>query len=75
MNPQSIYALGKASTYMLCKMYKKIYGLKIYGAIFFNHESPRRSDEYVSQKIIRHACEIAKGKKKIFIPWGYKCKD
>ena len=35
MNPQSIYALGKASVYMLCKMYQRIYGLKIYGAIFF----------------------------------------
>jgi GDPmannose 4,6-dehydratase len=79
MNPQSIYALGKASTYMLCKMYKKIYGLKIYGAIFFNHESPRRSEEYVSQKIIKHACEIVKKKRKFLylgdtsakIDWGY----
>ena len=79
MNPQSIYALGKASVYMLCKMYKKIYGLKIYGAIFFNHESPRRQDEYVSQKIIKHACEIVKKKRKFLylgdtsakIDWGY----
>ena len=66
MDPHSIYALGKASTYMLCRMYKKLYNIKIYGAIFFNHESPKRSAEYVSQKIIKHACEIAYKKRKYF---------
>ena len=79
MNPQSIYALGKASVYMLCKMYQRIYGLNIYGAIFFNHESPRRPEEYVSQKIIKHSCEIIKNKRKFLylgdtsakIDWGY----
>ena len=79
MDPHSIYALGKASTYMLCRMYKKLYNLKIYGAIFFNHESPKRSAEYVSQKIIKHACEIAYKKRKYLylgdvnskIDWGY----
>ena len=53
INPQSIYALGKSSVFNLCKMYKQIYNIPIYGAIFFNHESPRRSPEYVTQKIIK----------------------
>lgn len=60
-------------------MYKQIYNIPIYGAIFFNHESPRRSPEYVTQKIIKEACEIYhKKKKKIYlgdikakIDWGY----
>ncbi len=79
ISPQSIYALGKSSVLNLCKMYRNIYNIPIYGAIFFNHESPRRSDEYVTQKIIRDACEIYhKKKKKIYlgdinakIDWGY----
>ena len=79
INPQSIYALGKSSVFKLCKMYNQIYNLPIYGAIFFNHESPRRSTEYVTQKIIKEACEIYfKRKKKIYlgdinakIDWGY----
>lgn len=79
INPQSIYALGKSSVFKLCKMYNQIYNLPIYGAIFFNHESPRRSTEYVTQKIIKEACEIyLKRKKNIYlgdisakIDWGY----
>jgi len=79
MNPSSIYALGKSSVYSLCKMYQDLYKLPIYGAIFFNHESPRRSNEYVTQKIIQQACEILyKKRKKIClgditarIDWGY----
>ncbi|MDC1200502.1 GDP-mannose 4,6-dehydratase [Pelagibacteraceae bacterium] len=78
-NPQSIYAVGKTSAYLICKMYQKIYNLKIYGAIFFNHESPRRSAEYVTQKIIQQSCEIYfKKRKNIYlgdisakIDWGY----
>ena len=54
-------------------MYRNIYNIPIYGAIFFNHESPRRSDEYVTQKIIRDACEIYHKKKKkiyyVFYSW------
>ena len=36
-------------------MYKKVYGLKIYGAIFYNHESPKRSNDYVTKKIVEIA--------------------
>ena len=34
---------------------------------FFNHESPRRSDEYVTKKIIKGVCDIYFGKQKFFI--------
>lgn len=79
ISPSSIYALSKASAYLASKMYNKIYNLNICGAIYFNHESPRRNKEYVSQKIVRTACDIYKGKKNkielgdinIKIDWGY----
>ena len=77
--PASVYALAKASTYLASKMYSKIYNLFICGAIYFNHESPRRSDEYVTKKIIKGVCDIYFGKKKFLylgdisaeIDWGY----
>jgi len=78
-SPLSIYALGKVSSYYACKMYRDVYNLKICGAIFFNHESERRPDEYVSRKITRSVARIYYGKQKklvlgnvkIKIDWGY----
>jgi GDPmannose 4,6-dehydratase len=65
--------------YYICELYKKVYNLKIYGAIFYNHESPRRSAEYVTQKIVKNVCEIYFKKKGYLelgdvnakIDWGY----
>jgi GDPmannose 4,6-dehydratase len=78
-NPQSIYAMAKVSAFYICNLYKQVYGLKIYGAIFYNHESPRRPAEYVTQKIVSHVCDIYKGNRKYLelgdikakIDWGY----
>ena len=79
LSPSSIYALAKSSTYLAAKMYQNIYKTFICGAIFFNHESPRRSDEYVTKKIVKSVCEIFRQKKKYIylgdisakIDWGY----
>ena len=79
LSPRSVYALAKASTYLASKMYSNVNNLFICGAIFFNHESPRRSQEYVTTKIIKAACNIYYGKQKYLylgditakIDWGY----
>ena len=63
-NPQSIYAISKVSCYFLCNFYREAFNLKIYNSIFYNHESPRRSKEYVTKKIVEHVCEIYRGKRK-----------
>ena len=60
-------------------MYSKVYNLHICGAIFFNHESPKRHRDYVSKKIVQNVCEIFHGKRKYIylgnikskIDWGY----
>ena len=78
-SPLSIYALGKVTAYYACQMYRKVYGLKIYGAIFYNHESEIRPEEYVTRKITKSVARIYYGKqKKLFlgdikakIDWGY----
>ena len=77
--PLSVYALSKASAYYICEFYKKVFNLKIYGAIFFNHESERRTPEYVSRKITKAVARIFYNKQKklylgdmnIKIDWGY----
>jgi len=78
-SPLSIYALGKVTAYYACQMYREVYGLKIYGAIFYNHESEIRPDEYVTRKISKSVARIFYGKqKKLYlgdikarIDWGY----
>ena len=74
-NPQSVYAISKVTCYHLCNLYRSVYKLKIYNAIFYNHESPRRSEEYVTTKIVKHVCEIYKKRRKNFRTWRYNCKN
>ena len=60
-------------------MYSRIYNLHVCGAIFYNHESPKRSKDYVTKKIVQTVCEIYHGKKNNIylgdisarIDWGY----
>jgi len=78
-SPLSIYALGKVTAYYACQMYKNVYGLKIYNAIFYNHESEIRPEEYVTRKITKAVSRIYLGKQKLLIlgdikakiDWGY----
>ena len=63
-SPLSIYALGKVTAFHACEMYKKIYNLKIYNAIYYNHESEFRPEEYVTRKITKSVAKIYHGKQK-----------
>ena len=79
LTPLSIYALGKVTAYHACKLYRDVFGLKICGAIFYNHESEIRPEEYVTRKITRAVARIYYGKQKMLklgdvnakIDWGY----
>ena len=78
-NPNSVYALAKATAYQACRMYSRTYNLFLCGAIYYNHESPKRSKDYVTKKIVENVCGIYHGKKKNLylgdikakIDWGY----
>ena len=78
-SPLSIYALGKVTAFYACEIYKKLYNLKIYSAIFYNHESEIRPEEYVTRKITKSVARIFYGKQKKIIlgdinakiDWGY----
>jgi len=68
LRPQSPYACGKATAYLLCRYYRDVYGMFISTGIFYNHESPRRTEDYVTRKITRSAVRISKGmQKKLYL--------
>lgn len=58
--PISPYGLSKLIGYEIIKSYREMFKVNACSAIFFNHESPLRSKEYVVKKII----DYVKGSKK-----------
>jgi len=51
--PRSPYGCGKLLAHSLCVNYRESYGTKVSCGILFNHESPLRGDEFVTQKIAK----------------------
>ena len=78
-NPQSPYAVCKVHAYYLVRYYRQAYGIFASTAILYNHESPRRTEEYVTRKISRSVARIAAGQQSELrlgdlsarIDWGY----
>ena len=61
--PRSPYGVAKLYSYWIVKNYRESYGLHASNGILFNHESPWRGDDFVTQKIIKGVADIYKGKK------------
>ena len=62
-NPVSPYAAAKLYAYNMVKIYRKGYGLFATNGILFNHESPRRGENFVTAKIINGVKDIVSKKK------------
>jgi GDPmannose 4,6-dehydratase len=68
LRPQSPYGCCKALAFLLCRYYRDVFGMFISTGIFYNHESPRRTEEYVTHKITKAAVKISKGlQKKLYL--------
>ena len=61
MNPVSPYGCAKVFAYNLVKNYRNSYGLFLSNGILFNHESPRRGTNFVTNKVAKEVCRIATG--------------
>lgn len=61
--PRSPYGVSKAAAYYMARTYRESYGMKIYCGFLFNHESPRRGQEFLSRKVCMAVAEIAAGKR------------
>lgn len=63
--PRSPYAAAKAAANYAVTNYRDAYGLYACTGILFNHESPLRSERFVTKKIISAAVQIANGSKEV----------
>jgi GDPmannose 4,6-dehydratase len=52
--PRSPYASAKLAAHHLCGVYRRAYGVRVSCGILFNHESPLRGRDFVTQKISYH---------------------
>lgn len=63
LNPVSPYGCAKVFSYNICNNYKNSYGMHISNGILFNHESPRRGINFVTNKVVNGAVDIKQGRK------------
>jgi len=78
-HPQSPYACSKVLAYHITRYYREAFGMFASTAILYNHESPRRTDDYLTRKVTKAVARIARGRQKTLmlgdltakIDWGY----
>ena len=63
LSPVSPYGCAKVYSYNICNNYKNSYGMFVSNGILFNHESPRRGTNFVTNKVVKGAVMIKKGLK------------
>ena len=61
--PRSPYGVAKQYSYWMVKNYREAYGMYACNGILFNHESPLRGDNFVTQKIVKGVIDIMLGRK------------
>jgi GDPmannose 4,6-dehydratase len=61
LNPTTPYGAAKALSQQMARIYRITYGLQTCSVILYNHESPRRSTNFVTMKVARAVARIKKG--------------
>tara|TARA_B100002019_G_C21214238_1_gene571086 strand:+ start:47 stop:1024 length:978 start_codon:yes stop_codon:yes gene_type:complete len=61
MDPVSPYGCAKVFSYNICRNYRNSYNMFISNGILFNHESPRRGINFVTNKVAKEAVKIKLG--------------
>ena len=78
-NPKSVYGISKVASYYLLKNFREKENIFACTGLAYNHESPRRGDQFVTKKIVSSAVKIKLGlQKKLYLgnldvkrDWGY----
>ena len=60
--PVSPYGIAKLMAYQTAINYRDSYNMFVTNGIFFNHESPRRGTNFLTNKVCKTAVEISQGK-------------
>jgi GDPmannose 4,6-dehydratase len=63
--PQSPYAIAKCAAHEAVRLYREAYGIHASAGILFNHEGPRRGDNFVTRKITKWIGEFRRWKNAI----------
>lgn len=79
LNPISPYAIAKTAAHHLVKAYNKAGKVRGISAVMFNHESPRRPENFVTRKITASLARIVRGEQEALYlgsgdamrDWGY----
>lgn len=61
-NPRSPYATSKLGAYHVMKNYMEEYGLRVWNGFLFNHESPRRGENFITRKVTLSIARYLTGK-------------
>jgi GDPmannose 4,6-dehydratase len=61
MTPVSPYGCAKVFSYNISRNYRNSYGMYVSNGILFNHESPRRGTNFVTNKVCKEAVKIKLG--------------
>jgi GDPmannose 4,6-dehydratase len=78
-HPRSPYAVAKIYSHWIAQNYREAYNMFCVNGILFNHESPRRSENFVTRKITLSISKILSGKQSVLRlgnlsakrDWGY----
>ncbi len=57
-NPNSPYAVAKLYAHHMTTLYRRAYNIFACAGILFNHESPRRGEDFVTRKITRYVAMV-----------------
>ena len=63
-HPRSPYGVSKVYGHWLAINYRESYGMHVSNGILFNHESPRRGENFVTRKITMGVAAIKQGREK-----------
>lgn len=61
-HPRSPYGVAKLYAYWIVRNYRESYGMFATNGILFNHESPRRGEDFVTRKITKGIAAVVKDK-------------
>lgn len=65
MSPESPYAVAKLAAHKLVSLYRRAYNIFACCGILFNHEGPRRGEEFVTRKITKYVAKLMKVKRQL----------
>jgi GDPmannose 4,6-dehydratase len=61
-SPQSPYAVSKVASHQLVSLYRDAYGLFCCSGILFNHEGPRRGENFLTRKVTKYIGQLINNK-------------